>query len=62
MIFFFVRGLLERRLYALVSRSERLPLIERLRANFADVVHPHERGGMRAGAWIQFGFGLFLGR
>ena len=36
------------RTYALATRSERLTVIQRLRGDFASMVHPHQRRSMRA--------------
>ncbi|WP_420984149.1 hypothetical protein ACOIY0_22365 [Burkholderia contaminans] len=47
MIFLLAGGFLEHRLRRRRTRREFLRLIQRLRADLADVVHAHQPGGMR---------------
>src|SRR5713101_141248 len=47
-IAFFPRRLFELRLQRRIARGERLALVERLRADFAAVIDPHEGGGALA--------------
>ena len=46
-VLFLARCAIERLPRGRIARRERLPLIERLRANFADVVDAHQRRGVR---------------
>ena len=60
MVGLLARGLVERAAQAV--RSERLPLIQRLGADFAAVVDSHERGRMAALGFAQIGLRQFLAR
>ena len=56
MVLFLPRRALERLTRMRVSGRQRLPLVERLRAHFADVVHAHEGRRVPAVLLAQFSF------
>lgn len=55
-IILLARGLIEMSLQHRIARAQPLRLIERLSADLADMVHPHERTGV-----LPFGFGKCIG-
>src|SRR5438132_32207 len=59
-VLLFPRRLRERRFHARIARSECLPLVERLSADFAHMIHAHQRRRMGALTRVQLGFGLFF--
>src|SRR5439155_5846433 len=61
-IAFFPRRLLELQLQRRIARGERLALVERLRADFAAVIDPHEGGGAPALETRQIGLRVLPGR
>src|SRR6266702_2238627 len=61
-IAFFPRRLLEFQLQRRIARGERLALVERLRADFAAVIDPHEGGSAPALEVRQIGLRVLPGR